>query len=59
LTVISAVFLPLTLLAGIWGMNFMLMPELQLSFGYPLGLGLMALIAGGLTWLFYMRGWFD
>ena len=59
LTVISAVFLPLTLLAGIWGMNFILMPELQLSFGYPLALGLMVLIAGGLTWFFYMRGWFD
>ena len=59
LTVISAVFLPLTLLAWIWGMNFMLMPELKFSFGYPLALGLMALIAGGLTWFFYMRGWFD
>ena len=59
LTVFSAVFLPLTLLAGIWGMNFTIMPELQLSFGYPLALGLMALIAGGLTWFFYMRGWFD
>jgi magnesium transporter len=59
LTVISAVFLPLSLLAGIWGMNFTLMPELQLSFGYPLALALMALIAGGLAWFFYTRGWFD
>ncbi len=59
LTVISAVFLPLTLLAGIWGMNFTLMPELQLSFGYPLALALMVLIAGGLAWFFYTRGWFD
>ena len=59
LTVISAIFLPLTLLAGIWGMNFMLMPELKFSFGYPLALGLMALIAGSLTWFFYMRGWLD
>jgi magnesium transporter len=59
LTAISAVFLPLTLIAGIWGMNFTIMPELQLSFGYALALGLMVLIAGGLTWFFYMRGWFD
>jgi magnesium transporter len=59
LTVISAVFLPLSLLAGIWGMNFTLMPELQLSFGYPLALALMALIAGGLAWFFYTRGLFD
>lgn len=59
LTVISAVFLPLSLLAGIWGMNFTLMPELQLSFGYPLALALMVLIAGGLAWFFYTRGWFD
>jgi len=35
------------------------MPELKFSFGYPLALGLMVLIAGGLTWFFYMRGWFD
>ena len=59
LTVISAVFLPLTLLAGIWGMNFILMPELKFSLGYPLALGLMVLIAGGLTWFFYKRGWFE
>jgi magnesium transporter len=59
LTVISAVFLPLTLMAGIWGMNFTLMPLVQLSFGYHLALGLMVLIAGVLTWLFYTRGWFD
>ena len=59
LTVISAVFLPLTLMAGIWGMNFTLMPLVQLSFGYALALGLMVLIAGVLTWLFHTRGWFD
>ena len=45
LTVISAVFLPLTLLAGIYGMNFENMPELQESYGYPAVLGLMVMIA--------------
>jgi hypothetical protein len=47
LTVISTIFLPLTLLAGIWGMNFENMPELQSPFGYPVALGLMALVGAG------------
>ncbi|MEM9281519.1 MAG: CorA family divalent cation transporter [Verrucomicrobiota bacterium] len=59
LTVISAVFLPLTLIAGIWGMNFENMPELHLRHGYFFGLGTMVLIAALMTWLFYRRGWFD
>lgn len=59
LTVISTVFLPLTLLAGIWGMNFEHMPELKHPYGYPLALGLMLLIAGGVAWSLYKRGWFD
>jgi magnesium transporter len=57
LTVISAVFLPLTLIAGIWGMNFESMPELHLPYSYPGGLVLMALVAGLMTWGFYKRGW--
>jgi magnesium transporter len=59
LTVFSAIFMPLTLLAGIWGMNFEGMPELKFSFGYPLALGSMALI-GTAMYLFFRRGgWFD
>jgi magnesium transporter len=59
LTVISAIFLPLTLLAGIYGMNFEVMPELKTNYGYPLILGLMVVIAGGLLAFFYRCGWFD
>ena len=59
LTIISAIFLPLTLVAGIYGMNFERMPELSWSFGYPLVLGIMVLIGAGMLWFFYRRGWFD
>ena len=59
LTVISAIFLPLTLIAGIWGMNFEHMPELGLPLGYPIALTIMACIAGGMLWFFHRRGWFD
>ena len=58
LTVISAVFLPLTLLAGIYGMNFDNMPELHLSYGYPAVLVLMMIVAVVLLAVFYIRGWF-
>jgi len=57
LTVISAVFLPLTLIAGIWGMNFDKMPELHYAYSYPIALTGMTLLGGGLLWFFYKRGW--
>jgi magnesium transporter len=59
LTIISAIFMPLTLLAGIWGMNFENMPELSHPYAYPGALTLMAFVAIGGGWLFYRRGWFD
>ncbi|MFZ1748057.1 MAG: CorA family divalent cation transporter [Nitrospirales bacterium] len=59
LTVISAIFMPLTLIAGIYGMNFPNMPELQIPYGYFILLGLMAVLGGGLGIFFYVRGWFD
>lgn len=58
LTVVSAVFLPLTLIAGIWGMNFESMPELGHPLGYPIALGVMVLVSGGMMLVFYLRGWF-
>jgi len=57
LTVLSAVFMPLTLIVGIYGMNFDVMPELHYRYGYPITLGGMALIAGGLCWYFRTRWW--
>ena len=59
LTVISAIFLPLTLLAGIYGMNFSAMPELGWKYGYPVVLLLMGAITGGLIWAFKRKSWFD
>lgn len=62
LTIISVIFMPLTLIAGIYGMNFegdgpYAMPELRWRYGYPFALGLMALSAGGLLYFFWRRGW--
>ena len=59
LTMVSAIFLPLTLVAGIWGMNFEQMPELSHPLGYPAALALMAGLAGGMLWFFRRKGWFD
>lgn len=58
LTIISAVFMPLTFITGIYGMNFRHMPELAWRFGYPLAIIVMLLLAGGLLWVFYRKGWF-
>jgi magnesium transporter len=58
LTILSAIFMPITLLAGIWGMNFESMPELGFAFGYPLALALMALIGSGMYLYFRRAGWF-
>jgi len=59
LTVLSAVFLPLTLLAGIYGMNFQVMPELTFPWGYPVVLAVMVSIGTGMILFFRSRGWFD
>jgi magnesium transporter len=57
LTVMSAIFMPLTLIAGIYGMNFETMPELHFRYGYPAVLAGMAVIAGALFWYFRTRWW--
>jgi magnesium transporter len=59
LTILSAVFMPLSLIASIYGMNFRHMPEIDLPYGYPVTLVVMLGLAGGLLWFFYRRGWFD
>jgi magnesium transporter len=59
LTVLSAIFMPLTFIAGIYGMNFDTMPELQQAFGYPVVLIVMALVGGGMYLYFKTRGWLD
>jgi magnesium transporter len=57
LTVIATLFIPLTFIASIYGMNFEHMPELHTRWGYPAALGLMAVVAGGLLLYFKHRGW--
>ena len=62
LTIISVIFMPLTLIAGIYGMNFeqdgpWAMPELKWRFGYPFALGLMVFSAGGFLIFFWRKGW--
>jgi magnesium transporter len=53
LTVIATIFMPLTFIAGVYGMNFKHMPELEWSWGYPTVLLLMATVA--INMLFYFR----
>ena len=57
LTVFSAIVLPLSLIAGIYGMNFQHMPELEQAWGYPAVLIGMAALAGGLLLWFRRKGW--
>lgn len=57
LTVTASIFIPLTFIAGVYGMNFEAMPELRSSIGYPLVLAAMVLTAGGLFWKFRRLGW--
>ncbi len=57
LTVFSAIMLPLSLIAGIYGMNFENMPELHSKYGYYIALGLMLLVGGGLLIYFWRKGW--
>ncbi|MFT7620553.1 MAG: magnesium transporter [Planctomycetota bacterium] len=58
LTVLSSIFMPLTFIAGIFGMNFVNMPELQAQYGYPIALGFMVTIAVVLAVVFRKKGWF-
>jgi magnesium transporter len=58
LTVITAVFVPLSFMAGLYGMNFEHMPELKVHYGYYYLLGAMLTCAAGLIYFFKRRRWF-
>jgi magnesium transporter len=57
LTAYAAIFAVLTLVSGVYGMNFEHMPELHWRFGYPYALGLMLALAAGLWGFFKRKGW--
>ncbi|MCC9658015.1 magnesium/cobalt transporter CorA [Rhodopirellula sp. JC737] len=63
LTIIATLFIPMSFVAGIYGMNFdqsaspLNMPELEWSFGYPFALAVMAAMALGLLGFMYRKGW--
>jgi magnesium transporter len=57
LTVIATIFMPLTFLAGLYGMNFKYMPELEWRWGYPAVLLLMASVGIGMQVYFRKKKW--
>jgi magnesium transporter len=57
LTILSTIMLPLSLVAGIYGMNFKRMPELEWAYGYPAALLLMASIATCIVTFFKVKRW--
>lgn len=57
LTVVSTIFIPLTFITGLYGMNFRYMPELQWRYGYPVVLVVMLIIAVGMLAYFRKKGW--
>jgi magnesium transporter len=58
LTIFAAIFIPLTFIAGVYGMNFEYMPELKWRWGYPAVLALMTGVAVTMLGFFRARGWF-
>ena len=58
LTVVSAIFIPLTFIVGVYGMNFKFMPELEYEYGYYTIIAVMFLIVFGMLYYFKRRHWF-
>jgi len=57
LAMVSTVILPMSLISGIYGMNFKNLPELEWQYGYYFALGLMVLVAAGTLGVFYWKKW--
>jgi len=57
LTVVSTIFIPLTFIVGVYGMNFAYMPELHVHWAYPAVWAVMIVLAGGMLVYFQKRGW--
>lgn len=59
LTVVTTIFIPLTFIVGVYGMNFKYMPELEFKYGYFVALGVMLFIGIFMFMWFKRKGWFD
>jgi magnesium transporter len=57
LTIMASIFIPLTFMAGLYGMNFEYLPELHYRWAYPALLGVMATVVIGMLVYFRRRGW--
>jgi magnesium transporter len=57
LTTISAIFIPVTFIAGVYGMNFENMPELSTTYGYWITMGVMGAIMLGMGIYFRTKKW--
>ncbi len=57
LTIIATVFIPLSFIAGVYGMNFENMPELHHKYGYFILLGVMLFVFLGMGYYFKRKGW--
>lgn len=57
LTIVSTIFVPLTFISSLYGMNFDYMPELRLWYAYPIVIGLMLCVAGGMLLFFRRKKW--
>ena len=57
LTIMASIFIPLTFMAGIYGMNFEYMPELAVPWAYPALWAAMIAVAAGLIYFFRRKGW--
>lgn len=58
LTIMASLFIPLTFIAGIYGMNFEFMPELKWTWAYPALWLVFLAVAGGMLWFFKRKKWF-
>jgi magnesium transporter len=58
LTIIATIFIPLTFLAGVWGMNFDVMPELRWQWGYAFAWSVMLIVGIVMLIAFKRRKWF-